>query len=82
MRLVKRMVRWFLAVAIVVFIVSGIGITEFRTVEALTFGLVPKVLSFEVHTHPGLALSLLVLLILHTYLAFFRPIRPKNGKRL
>ena len=81
MRLVNKIIRWLLAAGIILFIVSGFGITEFRTVEALTFGLLPKILSFKIHTHLGLGLSFLVLLVFHTYSTLLSPIlKTKKGK--
>jgi hypothetical protein len=36
---VKNGVRWLLLAAVALYLVSGLGITEFRTVQHLTFGL-------------------------------------------
>ena len=46
-----------------VFLVTGFGITEFRVVEALTFGLLTKNLAFRIHEN--LWIPLVVLLVLH-----------------
>ena len=62
--LVRRTVRWLLLVAILMYVVSGFGITESRTVESLTSGLLTKPAAFEIHN--SLLIPFLVLLIVHT----------------
>ncbi|MFC1954053.1 hypothetical protein ACFLU7_00660 [Chloroflexota bacterium] len=54
---------WLLLIAIVLYLVSGFGITEFRVVEALTLGLLTKSLSFKIHE--VLWLPFLIILIPH-----------------
>ena len=61
--LIKRIIRWLLAIVVVVFLLTGFGITEFRVVEALTFGLLTKPLAFKIHDN--LWIPFLVLLVLH-----------------
>lgn len=68
MIMLRRIIHWLLAIIIAMYIISGFGITEFRVVESLTFGLLTKVLSFQVHEY--LWLPLVVLLALHIYLSF------------
>ena len=48
---------------------TGYGITEFRTVEPLTFGLITKPLAFQIHNN--LVIPFLVVLLLHI---FFKPV--------
>jgi len=60
---IKRVVRYLLLTVIIVYIVSGFGITEFRTVESLTLGVLTKPLSFKIHNY--LLPALAALLILH-----------------
>lgn len=67
-RLVKRTIIWLLAIVIVLYLVSGFGITEFRTVETLTLGLLTKNLAFKIHN--SLAIPFIILLILHLCLPF------------
>jgi cytochrome b subunit of formate dehydrogenase len=47
--IVRRTIRWLLLVAVILYVITGFGITEFRTVETLTFGLLTKNLAFRVH---------------------------------
>jgi len=59
---------------------TGYGITEFRTIQTITFGLVTKPLAFEIHNN--LIFPFLAVLLLHI---FFKPLirlffkeHPKN----
>jgi cytochrome b subunit of formate dehydrogenase len=61
--LVKRTIYWLLLVVTIVFLISGFGITEFRTVETLTLGLLTKDLAFKIHD--SLWIPFIILLILH-----------------
>ena len=63
--LAKGIVHWSLLALVVLYFVTGFGITEFRTVETLTFGLLTKTLSFKLHNN--LWIPFLILLILHIY---------------
>ena len=40
--LFKRIIHWILVVLVVFYLVTGFGITEFRTIETLTLGLLTK----------------------------------------
>lgn len=66
--LVKKTIIWLLAIVVVLYLVSGFGITEFRTVETLTLGLLTKPLAFKIHN--SLEIPLIVLLALHISLPF------------
>jgi cytochrome b subunit of formate dehydrogenase len=61
--LLKKVVRWLLLAAVLLYLVTGLGITEFRTVEDLTFGLLTKDIAF--HLHDALLVPFIALLILH-----------------
>jgi hypothetical protein len=77
-RLLKTIVRWLLLATVIIFIITGFGITEFGVIESLTFGLLSKSLAFEVHASSGLWLALAVLLILHIGLSYVSRVK-KNG---
>ena len=68
-KLVRKITHWLLLVVIIVYLISGFGITEFRTVEALTSGLLTKSLAFKMHD--VLWIPLLVLLSLHIFMSSF-----------
>lgn len=63
--LAKRLVRWLLLVVIILYIITGFGITEYRIVELLTFGSLTKSLSFKIHN--VLIIPFVALLGLHIY---------------
>jgi cytochrome b subunit of formate dehydrogenase len=63
--LAKAIVRWSLLALVVLYFITGLGITEYRTVEALTFGLLTKPISFLAHNN--LWIPFLILLTLHIY---------------
>jgi len=46
---VRSWIKWLLLVTAVLFLISGFGISEYRTVETLTFGLFSKTLAFKMH---------------------------------
>lgn len=49
-RNLRRIIGWLLLVLSILLVITGLGITEWRTVEAVTFGLLPKALAFQLHT--------------------------------
>lgn len=63
--LAKRIVRWSLLAVVILYVITGFGITEYRTVELLTFGLLSKPLSFNIHNN--LIIPFIILLGLHVY---------------
>ena len=63
--LARQIVVWLLIAVIVVYLITGFGMTEYRIVEPLTFGLLTKLLAFKIHTI--LWMPFLILLILHIY---------------
>jgi len=58
-----------LLLLIIAYGISGYGISESRTVEMLTFGLLSKPLSFQLHD--SLVIPFIMFLLLHI---FFRPL--------
>jgi len=63
--LAKQIVQWSLVAVLALYVISGFGITAFRTVELLTFGLLGKALSFKIHDY--LIIPFIVLVALHIY---------------
>jgi thiosulfate reductase cytochrome b subunit len=63
--LAKQVVHWLLLAVIVFYLLTGLGITEYRVVEHVTFGLLTKNLAFNLHNN--LLIPFVVLLILHIY---------------
>ena len=46
----RRPIGWLLLVLSILLVITGLGITEWRTMEAVTFGLLPKALAFQLHS--------------------------------
>ena len=76
LRLVRRIIQWLLLAAAVVLLITGLGITYYGIVETISFGLLTKSLSHQIHTAPGLWIFFVVLLALHIALPFIG--RKKN----
>ncbi len=73
--LFKKTIHWSLAALVIFYLVTGFGITEFRTVETLTFGLLAKNLAFKIHNI--LWIPFIILLGLHIFLTL---IKKRNAK--
>jgi len=63
--LARQVVRWLLLAVIVLYLLTGFGITEYRVVEHVTLGLLTKNLAFNIHNN--LLIPFIVLLGLHIY---------------
>jgi cytochrome b subunit of formate dehydrogenase len=63
--LARRVVHWLLVAVIVLYLLTGFSITEFRVVENVTFGLLSKNVAFYIHNN--LLIPFIILLILHIY---------------
>ena len=77
--LFRRTIRWLLAIVAIAFLVTGFGITEFRVVETLTFGLLSKSLAFKIHD--ALWIPFMLLLGLHIFFSLFLRPRLEAGKQ-
>ena len=75
-RLIKKVIPWLLLAVMALYVLTGFGITEFRTVETITFGLLTKNLSFYIHN--ALTVPFAVLLVAHIVLPFV--LRKKTGR--
>jgi len=64
-RLLKGTIHWLLTVVAIVYLVTGFGITEYRIVEPLTFGLLNKSLAHKIHLN--LEIPFIILLVLHIW---------------
>ena len=62
-RLFSKIVQWLLFSVAIVYLITGFGITEYRTVESLTFGLLTRNVAFRIHE--GLWIPFLILVVLH-----------------
>ena len=64
----KKVIPWLLLAVLALYILTGFGITQFRTVEAITFGVLTKNLSFKIHN--DLTIPFAVLLVVHIVLPY------------
>jgi len=76
-RRVATIVHWSLLVLTLLVVVTGLGITEYRVVTAVTFGLLGKALAFKLHL--WLWIPFVVVFVAHVALTV-RPFR-RRGKK-
>ena len=62
----RKIVHWIFFAFVIVYLITGFGITEYRMVEPLTLGILNKNLSFQIHN--VLWIPFLILLALHIFL--------------
>jgi Ni,Fe-hydrogenase I cytochrome b subunit len=65
-QLVRRTIHWLLTVVVIIYLVTGFGITQYRIVEPLTFGLLTKNLTHRIHIN--LEIPFIILLVVHIWL--------------
>jgi thiosulfate reductase cytochrome b subunit len=63
--LAKQVVHWSLLAVLLLYILTGFGITSYRAVESMTFGMLTKPLAFKIHDN--LIIPFVVLIGLHIY---------------
>jgi cytochrome b subunit of formate dehydrogenase len=73
----RRAVHWSLAIVSLLVVLSGLGITQYRIVQAATFGILGKARAFDLHT--VLWIPFLLLLGLHVALMYDAR-RPGHGR--
>lgn len=72
-RFFRSLVRWLLFAAVLLYALSGYGISNPETVESLTFGLITKSVAFSIHD--SLIIPFALLIFLHILPFFFRLFR-------
>jgi thiosulfate reductase cytochrome b subunit len=63
---VKAAIRYLLLAVTLVYLISGLGITQYQIVESLTLGLLTRNLAFKIHDF--LLVPFLLLLAAHVFL--------------
>jgi thiosulfate reductase cytochrome b subunit len=63
LRTIKTLTYELLTIVIIIFIITGFGISNYQIIESLTGGTVSKLTSFQIHFN--LIIPLILLLILH-----------------
>lgn len=64
-RLARKIVHWLFVAVIVLYGITGYGITQYRVVEPATLGLLTKPWAFKLHD--SLVIPFVVLLAVHIY---------------
>lgn len=67
--LIKKIIHWALLAVTVLYVLTGLGITQYRIIEPLTLGIISKFLSLTVHDN--LLIPFFILLSLHILLKLF-----------
>jgi cytochrome b subunit of formate dehydrogenase len=65
-QIIKKTIHWLLTVVVIIYLITGFGITDYRIVETLTFGLLTKSLAHKIHIN--IVIPFIILLILHIWL--------------
>ena len=73
---IKKLVHWSFTIFIIIYIITGFGITEFRIIQTITFGLLTKPSAFYLHSI--LIYPFIILLIFHIILTLNKKIKWKN----
>ena len=76
-RQIAKTVHWALPVLTVLVVISGLGITEYQTVTALTFGLLGKAAAFKLHV--WLWIPFVIVFVAHVVLTA-RPFKQRDRK--
>jgi thiosulfate reductase cytochrome b subunit len=74
--LFKKVVHWLLFLVTIVYLISGLGITEYQILESVTFGFMSRNLSFRIHD--SLLAPFVAFLILHIVLVIATRKTPTN----
>jgi Ni,Fe-hydrogenase I cytochrome b subunit len=72
----RILVHWLVTIFIIVYIFTGLGITNYQIVEAATFGALSKLGAYQLHT--ALLIPFVLLLALHIMLSFLQNRRKRN----
>jgi len=65
---IRKAIAWALLVVTLLYVITGLGITEYRIIEFLTGGLLGKSLSFTIHLN--LLIPFSALLTIHVLFRF------------
>jgi hypothetical protein len=66
LRWVKTVVHWSLLGVTIIYLLTGLGITQYHVIESATFGQLTKSLSFTIHDN--LLAPFMIILALHVIL--------------
>lgn len=64
-KLIRKIAAYLALIILLLYIISGYGITQYQIVEKITLGILTKSLSFKIHS--VLIIPLVILLGIHLY---------------
>jgi hypothetical protein len=65
---IRKLTAHLALVTVILFVITGYGMTQYQIIEKITFGLLSKSLSFKIHSY--LIYPLIVFLLGHLYFAY------------
>jgi thiosulfate reductase cytochrome b subunit len=68
LNIIRKVIPWLLLALLALYIVTGLGITDYRIIEKITFGGLSKNLSFRIHDN--LLYPFVVVLAAHIVLRY------------
>jgi cytochrome b subunit of formate dehydrogenase len=74
--LVRKIVHWMVTVLIVLYIFTGLGITYYNVIEAVTFGWLSKLGAYQLHSL--LLVPFIIVLSLHITLSLIQNRQKRN----
>ena len=78
LRATRKAFTWLLLLMAVLYIISGFGITEYRVVETVTYGLLTKNMSFIIHEY--LLVPSIAFFVLHITLSYL--LKERSRKKI
>lgn len=73
-KIIKKMLHWIMVAYILIYMVTGFGITNFQTVEPLTLGVMGKATAMQLHNN--MEIPFLALIAVHVYVSLI--VKEKN----
>jgi hypothetical protein len=73
---IRKIISWFLLFVVALYIITGYGITQYQLVERITFGVLDKARSFQLHNL--LIYPFVPLLIYHIWIRIPSLKKPKK----
>jgi hypothetical protein len=74
--IIKTLTHVTLTVIIIMFIITGFGISNYQIIETLTGGVLSKLTSFQIHSN--LIIPLIVLLVVHIAFTVGKKLKKEN----
>jgi len=76
----KTLIHLLLTVVIIIFIITGFGISHYQIMESLTGDTLSKVTSYQIHSN--LIIPLIILLVLHIIFALKKKSKNESQEKI